>query len=310
MESLGNVINSMSNKAEIRNAVKVGREQILADADVRYFLNQNSTKITEEIFDRDLLRFDEFVKQKKHCPTCNELSTCPNLMKGYRPELECGEGVVTVVYKLCDKGQVAEKARQMENLISTVHMPVNVKKATFASFDSGDGDRNNAITEAYNFVENYVASGSAKGLYLHGAFGVGKSFILGAIANQLAQKGVQSAIVHWSDFLRELKGSFGDNTSNKKIESLREVPVLLIDDIGAESNTSWSRDDVLGTILQYRMNQNLPTCFTSNFNIEEIEQHFASTQNGSVEAVKSKRIIERIKYVTIPVSVSGRNRRE
>lgn len=35
--------------------------------------------------------------------------------------------------------------------------------------------------------------------------------------------------------------------------------VLLIDDIGAENNSPWSRDEVLGTILQYRMDSDLTT---------------------------------------------------
>ena len=31
--------------------------------------------------------------------------------------------------------------------------------------------------------------------------------------------------------------------------------MLLLDDIGAETVTEWSRDEVLGTILQYRMEE-------------------------------------------------------
>lgn len=302
-------MNSMSNKDEIRNAVKDGKEEIFADSDVQFFINKNSTKITQEVFDRDLLRFLEFINQKKSCPTCLNLSNCPNMMKGYKPALQLSSGQVNVVYSLCEKGAVAEKQRQIEGLINTIHMPLNIKKSTFSDFERGDASRDSAIIHAYNFVENFETGKFSKGIYLHGAFGVGKSFILGAIANQLAVKGVQSAIVHWSDFLRELKGSFGDNSSNKKIEALREVPVLLIDDIGAESNSAWSRDDVLGTILQYRMNQGLSTCFSSNFSIEELEQHFAMTQNGSSELIKSKRIMERIKYISVEVAVSGTNRR-
>ena len=36
----------------------------------------------------------------------------------------------------------------------------------------------------------------------------------------------------------------------------------MIDDIGAESMTSWIRDDVLSVILQYRMQEQLVTTFS------------------------------------------------
>jgi len=50
---------------------------------------------------------------------------------------------------------------------------------------------------------------------------------------------------------------------------------LILDDIGAESISEWVRDEVLGAILQYRMSENLPTCYTSNFDYELLEQYLA-----------------------------------
>ena len=79
----------------------------------------------------------------------------------------------------------------------------------------------------------------------------------------------------------------------KKFEYIKKIPLLLIDDIGAENVTNWSRDEVLGTILQYRMEENLPTLFTSNLTIEELETHL-STTNKDIDKVKARRIMERI----------------
>ena len=84
------------------------------------------------------------------------------------------------------------------------------------------------------------------------------------------------------------------------------APLLLLDDIGAEYLTAWSRDEVMEPILQYRMDQNLPTFFTSNYSIDEIEKHFII--NG--DKMKAKRIIERIKQVSDEVELVGKNRRE
>ncbi|MDI5788502.1 hypothetical protein PO124_09190 [Bacillus licheniformis] len=40
---------------------------------------------------------------------------------------------------------------------------------------------------------------------------------------------------------------------------VKSTPILMLDDIGAESMSSWVRDEVLGAILQHRMSQQLPT---------------------------------------------------
>ena len=90
---------------------------------------------------------------------------------------------------------------------------------------------------------------------------------------------------------------------------IKRVEILLIDDIGAETMTEWSRDEVLGTILQYRMQEGLVTFFTSNFSIKDLEEHFSVSSKG-IEKVKAKRIIERIKHLTIEMTLVSENKRE
>ena len=85
-------------------------------------------------------------------------------------------------------------------------------------------------------------------------------------------------------------------------------PLLLIDDIGAERLTDWARDEILGTILQYRMDNKLPTFFTSNLNLQELESHLQIT-NASYNKVKARRIMERINYLSEEVILIGVNRR-
>ena len=83
----------------------------------------------------------------------------------------------------------------------------------------------------------------------------------------------------------------------------------LLDDIGAEKVTEWGRDEILGTILQSRMNNGLPTFFTSNLTIEELEKNLGITKD-SEDVVKAKRLIERIKYLTYDFELLGNNYRE
>jgi primosomal protein DnaI len=92
------------------------------------------------------------------------------------------------------------------------------------------------------------------------------------------------------------------------MEELKTADLLLLDDIGAESVTAWSRDEVLQTILQYRMDEELPTFFTSNLTIDELERHLSETKDN-IDKVKARRIIERIKQLTDDIEIISDNRR-
>jgi len=83
----------------------------------------------------------------------------------------------------------------------------------------------------------------------------------------------------------------------------------MLDDIGAEAVSSWTRDEVLGPILQFRMLESLPTFFTSNFDLKGLEHHLTYSQRGEEEKMKARRIMERIRALSEPVLVDGPNRR-
>ena len=73
-------------------------------------------------------------------------------------------------------------------------------------------------------------------------------------------------------------------------------------------NLSFGHLKILCSILQNRMDNDLPTFITSNLSIDNLEQHLAQTKDG-VELVKAKRIIERIKYLTIEKEMISKNMR-
>ena len=84
---------------------------------------------------------------------------------------------------------------------------------------------------------------------------------------------------------------------------------MLLDDIGAETTTPWNRDEILGTILQYRMDNKKATFFTSNLNLKELENHFI-VNNKDEEVIKARRIMERVKYLTDALELIGENKRK
>ena len=94
--------------------------------------------------------------------------------------------------------------------------------------------------------------------------------------------------------------------SDTMMVNTKYAKLLLIDDLGAEGVTSWSRDEVLGTILQYRMQEGLPTFITSNLNMKELSEHLSN----KTEKVKAERIIERVKQLTVDIEMISKNNRK
>src|SRR5699024_2859032 len=160
--------------------------------------------------------------------------------------------------------------------------------------DSSSYERKEVVREIIEFVQNFSPDTFHRGLYIHGPFGTGKSFIVGVIANELKKRHIKTDIIYMPEFVRAMKASIQNDSVQSKMERFKKVDVLMFDDIGAESISPWFRDEVLGSILQYRMMEELPVFFTSNYNLDQLEAHLSTSSKGDVETIKAGRILERI----------------
>jgi len=311
MERINETLKKLAASPSFQERYERQKRQVMTHPEIRAFISEHRDVLTDEVIERNLAKLYEFSTQSKECTQCPSLEGCKNIMQGYHPELVLVRGSIEVHYERCPRKVLADERKKSEKLIKSMYMPKEILHASFAELDT-EGDfsgRIEAIELAADFVSNYDPNKKQKGLYLYGKFGVGKSFLLGAIASELAKRKVSSMIVYFPELIRELKNSIGDSTLNEKIERVKKEPILMIDDIGAETMSSWARDEVLGTILQFRMLENLPTFFSSNFNFAELEHHLTYSQRGEEEKMKARRLLERIKYLAQPVLVDGPNRR-
>lgn len=263
---------------------------------------------TLPIEEKELIKYtsqlEECVTMRKKCRNCPGIKECPFDVKGYvlTPEKEQKRVIFSLV--ACSR----KKEELYKDNITYFEISKDVRDASIKNIYKDDKGRLPIIKYISDFIKNYGKEGiESKGLYLTGSFGSGKTYLVSAVINEMAKRGVRSVVVYYPEFLRSLKSSFGEDF-NEKFESAKRSEILFIDDIGAENCSSWSRDEILGSILQYRMEQHLTTFFTSNLTIEELEKHLATTSSG-VEKVKSRRIIERIKQLTIPIELVSENRR-
>lgn len=263
-------------------------------------------KITDEVAIKYTSKLETTVKELENCKKCRSLLECKNKMEGCVCYPKVNDNRLRFDFVAC---KYKNKALSEELYSSNVfEEPLIIKNARMSDIDLNDKNRAHVIKWVKNFYTNYQKNSNIKGCYLHGSFGSGKSFILASLLNELARKKVKTTIIYFPEMLRNLKESFYDDF-DVKMDLLKKTDILLIDDIGAETVTPWSRDEILGTILQYRMDSKLPTLFTSNLTIEELEGHLANTKN-SIDIVKSKRIIERIKQLTEDLELISENRRK
>jgi len=288
------------------------RQEILENAEVQAFLADHAEELTMDIVNLGLPKLFEYISQAHTCCGCDNTEKCTNYLKGYVPNLELVRNSIDLEYSRCQQKIREDERREVANMVSSMHMPKGVLKATLSDLILDNRSRVEIVNLAADFVKQIRETGvlPKKGFYLHGQFGVGKSFVLGAIANELASMKVQSVVVFVPEFLREMKNAISDNSLQEKIDYVKRAPVLMLDDLGAETLTSWTRDEIIGTILHYRMAEELPTFITSNFDYDGLEHHLATSQKGDYEVVKAARMMERIKAVTIPIQMGGTNRRD
>lgn len=305
MESLGEYI---------KKNYKNNKDILINNFDKLYDSNQvfkkvvNNLDTTKEKLINNTSKIMDCVNELNNCMNCKNIFECKNEVKGYvyYPSIENEEIVFS--YKMCKYKKAIEENNAYQKNIISYDMPKELLNASMKNILTDDENRYEVILWLKNFIDNYKKNEVKKGLYLTGNFGCGKTYLVCAMLNELAKKNHKVAVIYYPEFLRNLKESFAEGYSTK-FDAIKKAEILLIDDIGAETTTSWGRDEVLGTILQYRMQENLATFFTSNFTLEELEEHF-SFNKGSNEKVKARRIMERIKQLTEYKQMISINRRK
>ncbi|MGE8206351.1 primosomal protein DnaI [Heyndrickxia sp. NPDC080065] len=310
MESINDTLRSLSMNSSFKQRYSDMKHEIMNHPDIRQFFLSHQGEITSSMVENSLMKLYEYITQTKDCQACSRLESCVNMMQGFEPKLILNSNSIDIQYHPCRKKIVHDERKKTEKLIQSIYVPKDILQASFADFSLESDGRLMAYEHAERFVREYEIGKKMKGLYLYGKFGVGKSYLLGAIANHLAEKKqISSLIVYVPEFFREMKQSLSDHSTNDKLEVVKKAPVLMLDDIGAEVMTSWTRDEILGSIIQFRMQENLPTFFSSNFDYGELQHHLTYSQRGEEEKIKAARIMERIKYLSTPILVNGPNLR-
>lgn len=306
MEDVGKELKKIISRKNYQEKYAEMIAAVLDDADVQSFLAAHSDQLSQEDIEKSYAKLYEFVQEKRKYQTNDPTMIAP----GYEPKLTLNFHYVDVTYVPTEALLARQRQEEIRSRIRAVDMPKDIQSASFEKFEQTSG-RSEAFLESFSFVQEYASDPKSyhKGLYLVGSFGIGKTYLLGAIARDLAVAGHTTTLVHFPTFAVEMKQAIGKDQVAEKLDAVKRSPILMMDDIGADAMSSWIRDEIFGVILQYRMQEQLPTFFSSNFTMEELEQHLSVTQRGDEEPLKAKRIMERIRYLTKEIKMTGQNRR-
>ncbi|HEY0221542.1 primosomal protein DnaI [Lactovum miscens] len=293
MKSISDVLgNRPSNQIELARL----KNKILMNYEVADFILKN--QLTQNQIDQGLSKLNEFVKETEKFNISES---------NYLPVLVLEDGLIEVTYRETEILLKRRLLRDISQRVSMVGLPQKLKQASwkrdvYDQIANRDKGRMKAIMNIQSFIAQEDHS-HAKGVYLYGDFGIGKSFLLAAMVNSLAEQGVKSQMIHFPTFISQ-----PNFAASEQLDEVKTADLLVIDDIGGEINSVWSRDNVLQVLLQYRMDNVLPTFFTSNHSMQNLEERLSKTSQG-VDTWSAKRVMERIKFLSDEIHLEGENRR-
>ena len=212
-------------------------------------------------------------------------------------------GTERVVFCLCkceiekDQAEKDELSRRDRNekirRLKSVGFPdADLLKWNFSA-DDGKNKRLSNITKRY--VEEFGQV--KKGLILHGAVGVGKTFYAACIANALVEKGVSVLMTNFTRLTNQITA-----TKDKQavIDGINEFDLLVIDDLAAERNTEFM-SEIVFTIIDSRYRCGKPVIITTNLSADELINPTDTNK---------QRIYSRLIEMCYLVEVKGEDRRK
>ncbi len=132
-----------------------------------------------------------------------------------------------------------------------------------------------SLEASKKFSRNIQKGKKPRGILFVGNVGRGKTHLAAAITNDLIDHGYGARFVVVPEFLDALRFSYQKEEIATESEIIRRVqgaPVLILDDLGAHNYSEWTKGKIF-TLLNYRLNYQLPTIITTNLKPgEELDQ--------------------------------------
>jgi DNA replication protein DnaC len=138
---------------------------------------------------------------------------------------------------------------------------------------SGDPGSQKQFKQAYEAAQAFAAEPEGW-LALTGPSGGGKTHLAAAIVNERIGQGHPAFYVTAPDLLDHLRAAFNPGSEmpyDEFFEQVRNAPLLILDDLGAQTSTPWAREK-LDQLLNHRFHGKLPTVVIPIVPMDELEE--------------------------------------
>ena len=219
---------------------------------------------------------------------------------GWRQQEHCESCSKIVAEERERETAVRERKEKIVRLFEVSGMRGIMRDMTFDSFNQ---QRRGKIYEAAKrYAEDFTPQTNT-GLILFGKAGAGKTHLAVAIARFIIeQKQIAARVARTVELLSDIRRTFNEHDGYRAeseaelIQKLAFVPLLILDDLGAEKVSDWVRE-VLYRIIDERWLEQKPMIITTNFNLKELEERIG------------ERIVSRIAGVCTQVEMQNRDYR-
>lgn len=195
------------------------------------------------------------------------------------------------------KTLIAERVVLMRKICFGEKNYEKLSKWTFENATT-EGETEKIINAMKNYVDNFeMLKEQGKGLLLFGKTGRGKSYAAACVANALIDKDIPVYMTNFAKIRNTVQGLF--EGKQDYFDSFNRFPLLILDDLAAESKTEYMQE-IVYNVIESRLNAGLPLIVTTNLTKLELLRPTEMTH---------QRIFSRLLEACHPIEVTGEDKR-